>query len=67
MPIGMLYIGALAGWLGTPMALLVKRATAAGLSGLHNIRIVHRLEAIPLLGTGKTNYRALKELLADPD
>lgn len=40
---------------------------AAGLSGIHNIRVVHRLEAIPLLGTGKTNYRALKELLADPN
>ena len=38
---------------------------AAGLSGIHNIRSVHRLEAIPLLGTGKTNYRALKDLLAE--
>ncbi len=35
-----------------------------GLSPIHNIRIVKRLEAIPLLGTGKTNYRALKETLA---
>jgi len=35
----------------------------AGLSALHNIRTVKRIEAIPLLGTGKTNYRALKALL----
>jgi len=37
----------------------------AGLSPLHNIRRVVRLEALPLLGTGKTDYRALKALLAD--
>ena len=36
---------------------------AAGLSGLHSIRRVIDLEAIPVLGTGKTAYRALKELL----
>ena len=36
----------------------------AGLSSIHNIRIVKRLEFIPLLGTGKTDYRALKESLA---
>lgn len=35
----------------------------AGLSGLHSIRRVLKIEAIPLLGTGKTNYRQLKELL----
>jgi long-chain-fatty-acid--[acyl-carrier-protein] ligase len=35
----------------------------AGLSPIHNIRLVKRLEAIPVLGTGKTDYRALKELL----
>jgi long-chain-fatty-acid--[acyl-carrier-protein] ligase len=35
----------------------------AGLSGLHSIRRVHKLENIPLLGTGKTDYRALKQLL----
>jgi acyl-CoA synthetase (AMP-forming)/AMP-acid ligase II/1-acyl-sn-glycerol-3-phosphate acyltransferase/acyl carrier protein len=33
----------------------------AGLSPLHNIRIVKRVEKIPLLGTGKTDYRTLKE------
>ncbi len=35
----------------------------AGLSALHNVRRVVRLEAIPVLGTGKTDYRALKRLL----
>jgi acyl-[acyl-carrier-protein]-phospholipid O-acyltransferase/long-chain-fatty-acid--[acyl-carrier-protein] ligase len=38
----------------------------AGLSALHNIRQVVPVESIPLLGTGKTNYRALKELLPGP-
>jgi long-chain-fatty-acid--[acyl-carrier-protein] ligase len=36
---------------------------SAGLSGLHNIRRVVKLEQIPTLGTGKTDYRALKALL----
>lgn len=35
----------------------------AGLSPLHNISRVVRLEAIPVLGTGKTNYRELKDRL----
>jgi long-chain-fatty-acid--[acyl-carrier-protein] ligase len=35
----------------------------AGLSALYNLRRVVRLEAIPLLGTGKTDYRALRERL----
>ena len=35
----------------------------AGLSPLHNIRRVVRLDAIPVLGTGKTDYRALRERL----
>jgi len=34
----------------------------AGLSGLHSIRRVIRLEEIPVLGTGKINYRVLKEM-----
>jgi len=38
----------------------------AGLSGLHSIRRVIKLDEIPLLGTGKTNYRALKEMLKNP-
>jgi long-chain-fatty-acid--[acyl-carrier-protein] ligase len=37
---------------------------AAGLSGLHSIRRVIKLDEIPLLGTGKTDYRALKQLLS---
>lgn len=39
---------------------------AAGLSPLHHIRDVRRLEQIPTLGTGKTDYQALKALLAEP-
>ncbi len=42
----------------------VNRAVrAAGLSPLHNLRRVVRLEVMPLLGSGKTDYRALKSLL----
>ncbi len=36
----------------------------AGLSPLHNVRRVVRVEEIPVLGTGKTDYRALRERLA---
>ncbi len=32
----------------------------AGLSALHNIRQVFEVDQIPVLGTGKTDYRALK-------
>jgi|TARA_B100000809_G_C14592567_1_gene334254 long-chain-fatty-acid--[acyl-carrier-protein] ligase len=35
----------------------------SGMSALHNVRQVIRVEEIPILGTGKTNYRALKEQL----
>lgn len=35
----------------------------AGLSPLHNIRILQKIEAIPVLGTGKTDYKALKKML----
>ncbi|GLH72605.1 hypothetical protein GETHLI_11070 [Geothrix limicola] len=38
---------------------------AAGLSSLHNIRVVRKIDQIPTLGTGKTDYRALKALLAE--
>ena len=38
---------------------------AAGLSSLHNIRVVRRIDQIPTLGTGKTDYRALKALLVE--
>jgi long-chain-fatty-acid--[acyl-carrier-protein] ligase len=37
----------------------------AGLSPLHNVRRVVRLDALPVLGTGKTDYIALKALLAE--
>jgi long-chain-fatty-acid--[acyl-carrier-protein] ligase len=36
---------------------------SAGLSGLHSIRKVIKLDEMPLLGTGKTNYRTLKQML----
>jgi long-chain-fatty-acid--[acyl-carrier-protein] ligase len=36
----------------------------AGLSPLHFIRQVQELDKIPVLGTGKTDYRALKARLA---
>lgn len=37
----------------------------AGLSGLHNIRRVIEVDEIPVLGTGKTDYRQLKRRLAE--
>jgi long-chain-fatty-acid--[acyl-carrier-protein] ligase len=37
---------------------------AAGFSPIHNVRAVRQLEQIPLLGTGKTDYRALKAMLS---
>ena len=33
----------------------------AGLSALHNIRIVIKVAEIPTLGTSKTDYRELRE------
>lgn len=36
----------------------------AGLLALYAVRRVLRLEVIPVLGTGKTDYRALKALAA---
>ena len=38
----------------------------AGLSALHNIRHVIKLNEIPVLGTGKTNYPELKKRLEKP-
>ena len=35
-----------------------------GLSGLHNIRRIEKLETIPVLGTGKIDYQAIARLLA---
>ena len=40
-----------------------RRLREAGLSALYNIRTVIKLDVIPVLGTGKTDYRALKERL----
>ena len=37
----------------------------AGLSPLHNIRQIRLVEEIPLLGSGKINYRALREMLEE--
>ena len=39
------------------------RIRSAGLSPLHNIRKIVKVDKIPTLGTGKTDYRALKGLL----
>ncbi len=37
----------------------------AGLSPLHNIRRIIQLDEIPVLGTGKADYRRLREILKD--
>ncbi|HUU59512.1 MAG TPA: AMP-binding protein [Phycisphaerae bacterium] len=42
-----------------------RRLREAGLSALHNIHRVVRLDQIPTLGTGKTDYRRLREMLRD--
>ncbi len=39
----------------------------AGLSALHNIRKVVKVEQIPVLGTGKTDYRELTRMLSVDD
>jgi long-chain-fatty-acid--[acyl-carrier-protein] ligase len=36
---------------------------AAGLSPIHNIRMIRLIPEIPVLGTGKTDYRALKAVI----
>jgi long-chain-fatty-acid--[acyl-carrier-protein] ligase len=35
----------------------------AGLSALHAVRMVKKIDSIPMLGTGKTDYTALAELV----
>jgi acyl-CoA synthetase (AMP-forming)/AMP-acid ligase II/1-acyl-sn-glycerol-3-phosphate acyltransferase/acyl carrier protein len=40
---------------------------AGGLSGLHSIRRIERIESMPILGTGKTDYRSLDKSLVDSD
>lgn len=39
----------------------------AGLSPLHNIRRVRRIDEIPLLGTGKTDYTGISRIIRDND
>ena len=39
------------------------RIKEAGLSSLHNIRIMRKIEAIPVLGTGKTDYKLRQKML----
>ena len=36
----------------------------AGLSPLHNIRIMRKIDTIPVLGTGKTDYKLLQNMIA---
>jgi len=38
----------------------------AGLSPLHHVRRVIRVPAIPVLGTGKTDYRGLRDAYLSP-
>lgn len=40
------------------------RIKEAGLSPLHNIRIMQAIDAIPVLGTGKTDYKLLQKMIA---
>jgi len=40
-----------------------RQIRAAGLSALHNVARVVQVDQIPVLGTGKTDYRALRERL----
>ena len=52
----------------TPLALTLSEVNAAlrgaGLSSLYAVKCIVPVEAIPLLGSGKTDYRALKDSLA---
>ena len=52
----------------TPLALTLAEVNAAlrgaGLSSLYAVRRIVRVDVIPLLGSGKTDYRALKDILA---
>ena len=42
-----------------------EKIRAAGLSALHNIRRVQQVDEIPLLGTGKTDYRRLQQCVTN--
>ena len=52
----------------TPLTLTLPEVSTAlrtaGLSSLYAVRRIVRVAAIPLLGSGKTDYRALKDSLA---
>ena len=52
----------------TPLPLTLAEVNAAlrgaGLSSLYAVKRIVPVEAIPLLGSGKTDYRALKDSLA---
>jgi acyl-[acyl-carrier-protein]-phospholipid O-acyltransferase/long-chain-fatty-acid--[acyl-carrier-protein] ligase len=41
------------------------RIKEAGLSSLHNIRLIRKIEKIPVLGSGKTDYQTLKRILRE--
>ena len=51
----------------TPMTLSAKEANdalrSAGLSLIYSVRRVMHIETIPLLGSGKTDYKELQKLL----
>ncbi|MCD6184613.1 MAG: AMP-binding protein [Deltaproteobacteria bacterium] len=49
--------------LDTERPLINQQIRNSGLSPLHNIRRIVKIDSIPLLGTGKIDYRSLKELL----
>ncbi|MDL2283578.1 MFS transporter [Oxalobacter sp. OttesenSCG-928-P03] len=53
----------------TPLELTLAEVNAslraAGLSLLYAVRRIEKVDAIPLLGSGKTDYRALKEQLSE--
>ncbi|MDA8192267.1 MAG: AMP-binding protein, partial [Gammaproteobacteria bacterium] len=54
-------------WTSRPLerAQVNRTIQQGGLSGLHNIRIVREIAQIPLLGSGKIDYRTLAQLLAE--
>ncbi len=44
-----------------------KAIREAGLSGLHNIRRVERIDELPLLGNGKIDFRSLEDRIASEE
>ena len=53
----------------TTLDISLKQANAilaeAGLRGVMRLDAVERVEAIPVLGTGKTDYKVLRKLVAE--